>query len=349
VRARQCAEQIEKCAPLNGSCPRRTYEVSVSTAMGQTAISLEQRIQRPFRVKKVASSSNDCCQGPLTVSICVPSDCECDPPIQVCAGDVLIASRTNPLCRTWCGVDQGDCVYDCTEGEVLVPILFECGQDQFTLAFDPFPAPLLELQGKESARDRAAHLSRAETFWLWSMPVGFNLHLHGASPLQQASSVNYTDAEKSKLVPVAAQSTPVTRYLGFSTPETRTGAFIYTSDTLPTSIIDENILVVVPELAPAASSNNRHTLYANTSPFDRLLQQVYAQLVLDRQRKAYLAGPDIVANPLAICREICIDACINGISPLPSITIVLLRPDGSPYYLNGGQYVFTFEMAFVQK
>lgn len=296
------------CVP----CPRRTYTARVNEAQG--SVTLQQRIQRPYRVCKV-----DKCGNAVRVQIVHDSNTHSNEKVLFCQNDVLIAARTNPLAKNAC----------CAE-EVLVSVAREHSVFEFDLCDDPFPE-----DGE---------------FWLWAMPVGFNLHLNGSAPRNE-SAFNYFDSQKSAIPQRVASANVVTRFLGFQRPTTRSGAFRYTSDQTPASVIDESILVQVPQLLALATSESRETLYTPQSPFDSAMTQYYAQLLLDRATGIYRAYPALV-SPLpnwSAPRDLLPASGASGVPCLQSMTVELLRPDGNPYRARNNPFVLTFELIYVRK
>ena len=303
----------QKCAFDCSPCPRRKYEARVDEALG--TVTLQQRIQRPYRVCKA-----DKCGDAVRVRVAAAGALACDDAaVLFCNGDVLIASRTNPLGSAACCGD-----------EVLVAIVGECSVHEFDLAHDPFPD--------------------ASEFWLWAMPVGFNLHLHSNVPSNE-STFNYFDSDKSSVPQQVAAVNAVTRFLGFRRPTTRSGSFCYTSDQVPASIIDETLLIRVPELLALATSESRDTLYTPQSPFDTAMTQYYAQFLLNRANGLYRASPALVAPlpDLSAPRDLLPAKGSSGVPCLQSVTVQLLRPDGSAYSTHGNPFVVTFELIYVRK
>lgn len=302
----------DQCCAHASVCPRRQYEARVEPSQGM--VTLQQRVQRPFRVLR-----SDFCDGVLRVKIEPRADCGTEADVFFCEGDILIASRHNPLSSSAC----------CDE-EVLVAIVGEHSVDQFDVSHDPFP--------------------ECDQFWLWSMPVGFNLHLHPREPAAN-STLNYADKEKSAIEQTASQANALTRYLGFFDPSTKIGSFCYTSDQVPGSIIDESVLVQIPELLPLATSESRDTLFSPDSPFDQAMTQYYAQLLLDRGTGVYRAYPATVA-PLpepSAPRDVLPAAGAPGVTWPNKISVQLFRPDGSVYNLHANPFVVAFELVFTRQ
>jgi hypothetical protein len=298
------------CAPA----PRRTYTARVDPAT--TFVTLEQRIQRPFQVSRLGKSLESPHCG-VRYQIVPSAQPGCNPQPLFCAGDVVIVSTRNPLCPpsgALCGVD-----------EVLDVIVSEQRYDEFTLGNDPFP--------------------QAQVVWIWTAPVGFNVHLHRAEPPSNDSAMSRYDAEKGYEQRKASQSSVVSRWLGFASPATKSGAFCYTSDQFPASIVDESLLVRVPSLL--CVSESRNTLYSPVSPFDNCVTEFYAQLVLDRNAAQYRTYPSLTSPQpqLPILQK----AMSGQTTAIDRLTVSLVRPDGTVYHACGYDLNLTFELTYVNK
>lgn len=308
---------IVDCAP----CPRRVYDARVDDATG--LVSIEQRIQRPFRVCKVEDANEGAEEfGSENYALRVVVLGAASPPVMFCAGDVLLASKTDPLCSLGSKIEGGG------EESVLVVIVGENSYNEFDLSFDPF------FDTKE--------------FYLWSMPVGFNLHLHRNNPA--TSTLNYFDTEQSGVITSVAESNPVTRFLGFVVPYTRSGLFVYTSDQVPSTVIDETILLQVKEFVELAGGQGRNTLYTPQTPFNSKMVVYYAQLLIDRTVGQYRAFPALTNALPQPSVPLDVLPSPGGSQQSPEkLTVQLYRPDGSPYLVNGNSFTLTFELVFVRK
>lgn len=298
-------------------CPRRKYDARVDLACG--LVTLEQRIQRPFRVRRVASDQFD-------VLVQVVYDIEL---VLFCVGDAVLASKTNPLCPppSLLHNETRNCnAPECAADEQLLIIVGETQHNRFALSFDPFPG--------------------CDEWWVWTMPVGFNVHLHRDAPSDDACK-SYFDTEKSRALRVVSQNNAVTRYLGFLSPTTRSGAFCYQSDRPPATLVDEALLVRVPELLPLAISEARNTLYAAPSPFDARLSEYYSQLLLDRSSGEYRAG-SYTTGSLAQAEAVGAPGS-SHVNCLQHMTVQLLRPNGDVYQAQGNNFQLTFELVYQQQ
>src|SRR5690606_18976156 len=106
-------------------------------------------------------------------------------------------------------------------------------------------------------------------------PVGFNLHLHPALPPLDSEKPNVASNER-----LASQKGAVARWLGFTKPFTRSNCRSYTSNAAPESILDERILLRIPELVTLGLSEQRENHYQQLSPFDPILSESYNVLSL---------------------------------------------------------------------
>lgn len=298
-----------ECAP----CPRRKYESRVSEDCG--LVTLEQRIQRPFRVVRIGAPERN---GNQRVQI-VPTDNADVPPVMFCQHDTVLLSATNPLCAP----------HGCSDDERLAVIVKECTVDTFVLSEAP---------------------QASDEFWVWSAPVGFNVHLHRNEPRDSCTN-DYFDVEQSRALRLVSQSNPVVQFLGFLTPTTLSGAFCYTSDRTPSTIIDETVLVQVKELLPLAISEGRNTLYTPQSPFDNRMTQYYSQLLLDRGVGQYRAFPALTSPlpQLSAPADVLPAPGASNVTCPTVMTVELLRPDGSVFYPHDNPFVLTFEFVFVRQ
>lgn len=178
-------------------------------------------------------------------------------------------------------------------------------------------------------------------------PVGFNLHLHPALPPLDSEKPNLSSNER-----LASQKSAVARWLGFTKPFTRSDCRSYTSNAAPQSILDERLILRIPELVTLGLSEQRENHYHQVSPFDRILSENYNVLALDRARGAYRfdaasAGPSLglgiglvppsnVLAPQTASQQPC----------TPSLTFQLYRPDGTPYETGGFALVASLEVVY---
>ena len=271
-------------------------------------VTLRQRIQRPFLVRR-----DDAKRCVSIVSVDDGKD-TCAP--LLCIGDVVLLSKENPLCT----------LYEKCNDDLLAVVESQQDIDSFCLSCVP---------------------EDCQEFWVWSSPVGFNVHLHRDNVANQCST-NYGDSEQIVQRPAAAQRNAVTRYLGFDKPTTLTGAFCYRSDHSPASIIDESILVDVSTLKSLAQSEARNSLYAAISPFDQCTTEYYAQLLLDRATGLYRTFPALtmpLPQPSAPA-DVLPARGASSLDPPNHLSVDLRRPDGCVYFRYGNDFTLTFQFIF---
>jgi hypothetical protein len=157
------------------------------------------------------------------------------------------------------------------------------------------------------------------------VPVGFNLHLSPQMPPRFTSSR-------------ISQNNALQQWLGFLTPSTRTGCQSYTSDRCPASIIDQQILMVIPELC--SLNDGRPSVFTQTSPFESQLVEVYGKLQLDAGGYYRFGVPGVLSNLYTCVSE------NSSITCPPYITVQLLRSDGTAYRTGGNSLVFDLEMIY---
>ena len=81
------------------------------------------------------------------------------------------------------------------------------------------------------------------------------------------------------------------------------------------------------------------------------MTQYYAQFLLNRANGLYRASPALVAPlpDLSAPRDLLPAKGSSGVPCLQSVTVQLLRPDGSAYSTHGNPFVVTFELIYVRK
>lgn len=198
-----------------------------------------------------------------------------------------------------------------------------------------------------------------DTVLLEPSPVGFNLHLHSAEPPEQSN--NRKDSITS-FDRVSSQRSAVSRWLGFR-PLTRSDRTSYTADGSAEALVDEVLLLRIPELCTTGLSESRGAHYTQLSPFEDVLEEHYAILLLDRPRAVYRYDGTLTAG-LATSSSARVAAAISqavrqgmeqhanavtlsGSMVRPAfVSFVLLRPDGTPYGTGGFPLSASLEVVY---
>lgn len=312
-------------------CPRRRYRAFVDQSCGQTT--LQQCAVAPTPCTWPTEPAPHGCIV-LACEACASDECdpddECDTNaccFPYCQGDVLWLPATNPVCAT-CGDDKKG-----------VPLM-----GAIVVAIDPVidtNASPDELHCSYLVR---THLSAKGTpapppnsvVCALASPVGFNVHLHPALPPVASNNLKPSVSSSER---VAAEWSAVARWLGFDNPATRSGETSYTSASGGTVLLDEYILLRIPELCTIGLSEHRATYYNQLSPFDDVLEEVYAVLVLDRGSLAYRYSSTRFANDGFLRAVQFLTRPSSGQTCTPTLSFQLLRPDGSPYETGGSPLV----------
>ena len=253
----------------------------------------------------------------------------CDPAVlPLCAGDVVWLTLQN--CRT-----IGACVS---------AVWRECGAIvKYKLALDYNGRKLYnDLHGTKDEVCVPSHLPLRMTL----EPIGFNLHMN---PTQTEKHMLDTDLPA---VRHSAQSA-VSKWLGFANAQTLSGNSVYTSTSTPQSLLDERLILCIPEINQCGRKLPR---YGVQSPFDTALTRHYGVLVLKRAEGVYRYDNSVDSLTGFLDSHHCNDDnCPNGCrainaagnSPTKCLSFHLLRSDGSAYVSGGDTLVSSVELCFV--
>lgn len=308
-------------------CPRRRYRAFVDASCGRTTL---QQCPVPPIACMWPTESADCvvlsCDG-CSADACDPGadQAACDEYcLPLCRGDVVWLPATNALCDS-CPCDEVPLM-----GAVVV---------QVDPVIDTNASPD-DLHVQYLVR---THLSGStiptpqnHNVCLLASPVGFNVHLHPAVPPVASNNLkpNVSSNERT-----AAQLSAVARWLGFNDPATRSGERSYTSGSGGIVLLDDYILLLIPELCTIGVSEQRATYYNQLSPFNDVLEEVYAVLVLDRGTLTYRFSSDRFGSDAFVRVVQMLAPQSTGQTCPPTLSFQLLRPDGSAYETGGSPLV----------
>jgi hypothetical protein len=175
--------------------------------------------------------------------------------------------------------------------------------------------------------------------------IGFNLHLNPA--------VTETTALENALQPVQQScQSAVSRWLGFRNARTLSQRVYYTSDSCVQSLLDERLILCIPEINNVGSKQPRYGVQA---PSDTVLTRHYGVLTLDRPRGVYKYDNSVDSTTGMIDQFLCNnDACANGCNvtaagnaPTLCLSFHLLRSDGSAYVSCGDTLVASVEICYI--
>lgn len=174
-------------------------------------------------------------------------------------------------------------------------------------------------------------------------PLGFNLHMNPAATLKHMLDSTLP------VVRPSAQSA-ISKWLGFRNARTLSERRFYTSDSCVQSLLDERLLLSIPEINNYGRKQPR---YGVQSPFDTALTRHYGVLTLDRPSGVYKYdnSTDSMAGFLdqhACNADSCPNGCsaVSGSTPETSLSFHLLRSDGSAYVSCGDTLVVSVEICF---
>lgn len=176
--------------------------------------------------------------------------------------------------------------------------------------------------------------------------IGFNLHMNPAvteKPMLD-SSLPTTH--------FSAQSA-VSRWFGFRNAATLSCRRYYTSDSCIQSLLDERLILRIPELDGFGSKQPR---YGVMSPLDTVLTRHYGVLTLDRPSGVYKYdnSTDSLTGFLELHRCTASETCAGGFpavgtsgnSTKQGLSFHLLRSDGSAYTSCGDTLVASVEICY---
>lgn len=176
-------------------------------------------------------------------------------------------------------------------------------------------------------------------------PIGFNLHMNSASTQTKAATEN-------ALVPVKPSTqNAISKWLGFHNTTTLSNQKFYTSNSCIQSLLDERLILVVPEINDYARAQPRYGVF---SPADETLSRHYGVLTLDRPSGVYKY--DNSSDSLfgfASMDRCSVDPC-NSVgcglnasnSRVQHLSFHLLRSDGSAYVSCGDALVSSVEICY---
>ncbi len=175
--------------------------------------------------------------------------------------------------------------------------------------------------------------------------IGFNLHFNSAS-------TETTAATENALTPVRpATQNAITKWLGFYNTTTLTGRKFYVSNSCIQSLLDERLILLVPEIERFARAEPRYGVY---SPSDKVLVRHYGVLILDRPSGVYKYdnSSDSLLGFMSMDRctiDPCNSVSCSNIGPNSSVqhlSFHLLRSDGSAYVSCGDSLIASVEICY---
>jgi hypothetical protein len=260
---------------------------------------------------------------------------DCEPAVlPLCAGDVVwltLGCRTVAACvqLVW-----RDCKVDC-QREARFKIQLAYGAR--ALYNDLFGIH----DGNAPERRLPSHL----LVHLTLEEIGFNLHMNPA--------VTETTALEGSLQPVQTSSqSAVSRWLGFRNARTLSQRHCYTSDSCVQSLLDERLILCIPEINNVGRKQPRYGVQA---PTDTALIRHYGVLTLDRAHAVYKYDNSTDSTTGIIdqflcnnntCPETC-NVSAAGTAPTQCLSFHLLRSDGSAYVSCGDALVASVEICYI--
>ena len=170
-------------------------------------------------------------------------------------------------------------------------------------------------------------------------PVGFNLHLNPG----RTTSFKEHDG-----LPRLVKSThsAASKWLGFYSAQTKSGRTVYASDSCAQSLLDERLILIVPEINECGRTVPR---YAAESEQNDALVKHYGVLNLDRVAGVYRY--DNTSDSLSgACYGCGANSCqcveSSAKAAVKTLSFHLLRSDGSAYDTCGEPLVASVELCF---